>query len=55
MFRTTSGDWHSSICKMPFVPETMTARKLMKIFLRDKRSLAIVVDEFGGTSGIVSL
>jgi CBS domain containing-hemolysin-like protein len=55
MFRNTSGDWHSSICKMPFVPETMTARKLMKIFLRDKRSLAIVVDEFGGTSGIVSL
>ena len=40
---------------MSFVPETMTARKLMKIFLRDKRSLAIVVDEFGGTSGIVSL
>ena len=40
---------------MPFVPETMTARKLMKIFLRDKRSLGIVVDEFGGTSGIVSL
>ena len=55
MFRNTSGDWHLSICKMPFVPETMTARKLMKIFLRDKRSLAIVVDEFGGTSGIVSL
>ena len=55
MFRNTSGDWHSSICKMPFVPETMTARKLMKIFLCDKRSLAIVVDEFGGTSGIVSL
>ena len=55
MFRNTTGDWHTSICKMPFVPETMTARKLMKIFLRDKRSLGIVVDEFGGTSGIVSL
>jgi CBS domain containing-hemolysin-like protein len=55
MFRNTTGDWHTSICKMPFVPETMTARKLMKIFLHDKRSLGIVVDEFGGTSGIVSL
>ena len=55
MFQNTTGDWHTSICKMPFVPETMTARKLMKIFLRDKRSLGIVVDEFGGTSGIVSL
>jgi CBS domain containing-hemolysin-like protein len=55
MFRNSTGDWHTSICKMPFVPETMTARKLMKIFLHDKRSLGIVVDEFGGTSGIVSL
>ena len=55
MFRNTTGDWHTSICKMPFVPETMTARKLMKIFLHDKRSLGIVVDEFGGTSGIVTM
>ncbi len=41
--------------EMPFVPETMTARKLMRIFLQQKKSLSIVVDEFGGTSGIVSL
>ena len=41
--------------KMPFVPETMTGRKLMQIFLQQKKSLAVVVDEFGGTSGIVSL
>ena len=33
----------------------MTAQKLMHIFLQQKRSLAIVVDEFGGTSGLVSL
>ena len=44
-----------SIREMPFVPETMTARKLMQIFLQQKKSLAVVVDEFGGTSGIVSL
>ena len=40
---------------MPFVPETMAARKLMHIFLQQKKSLGIVVDEFGGTSGLVSL
>ncbi len=44
-----------TIREMPFVPETMTARKLMHIFLQQKKSLAVVVDEFGGTSGIVSL
>ena len=41
--------------EMPFVPETMTARKLMRIFMQQKKSLGVVVDEFGGTSGIVSL
>ena len=40
---------------MPFVPETMAARKLMHIFLGQKKSLGVVVDEFGGTSGLVSL
>ena len=40
---------------MPFVPETMAAHKLMQIFLSQKKSLGVVVDEFGGTSGLVSL
>lgn len=40
---------------LPFVPETMAARKLMHIFMQQKKSLGIVVDEFGGTSGLVSL
>ena len=43
------------IQNMPFVPETMAASKLMQIFLQQKKSLGVVVDEFGGTSGIVSL
>lgn len=48
-------DWTDQIREIPIVPETMTAQKLFKIFTTQKKSLAIVVDEFGGTSGIVSL
>lgn len=48
-------DWHDAILTMPFVPETMAARKMMQLFLQQKKSIGVVVDEFGGTSGIVSL
>ena len=41
--------------EISFVPETMLASKLMKQLMQQKRSLAVVVDEFGGTSGLVSL
>lgn len=41
--------------EMPYVPETMAASKLMQTFLQQKKSLAVVIDEFGGTSGLVSL
>ncbi len=54
MFRNQD-TWREHVCKMPFVPETMAAQKLMHIFLQQKKSLGVVVDEFGGTSGIVSL
>ena len=47
--------WQQKICKMPFVPETLSAQKLMKTLMQQKKSLAVVIDEFGGTSGIVSL
>lgn len=47
--------WQQKICKMPYVPETLSAQKLMRRLLQQKKSLAVVVDEFGGTSGIISL
>ena len=33
----------------------MAAKKLMHIFMQQKKSIGVVVDEFGGTSGLVSL
>ena len=48
-------DWRQCIRQLPIVPETMSANKLMKLFMLQKKSLAVVVDEFGGTSGIVAL
>ena len=47
--------YHELVRKISFVPETMLAQKLMKQLMAEKRSLAVVVDEFGGTSGLVSL
>ena len=48
-------DWNEHIQTVPFVPETLAAQKLMKQLMARKKSIAVVVDEFGGTSGIVSL
>lgn len=56
MFRLTAGqDWTKRIREASIVPETMNAQKLLSTFICQKRSLAVVVDEFGGTSGIVTL
>lgn len=54
MFRNPK-DWTKSLRTMIFVPETMAASKMMQTLLAQKKSLGVVVDEFGGTSGLVAL
>lgn len=48
-------NWHDYVRSISIVPETMAANKLMDTFMQDKKSIAVVVDEFGGTAGIITL
>ena len=43
------------LIKIPLVPETMQVERLMNRFIRDQINIAWVVDEYGGTSGIITL
>ncbi len=54
IFRNPS-EIKSCVRKPVIVPETMAANKLLKLFVEEKKNLALVVDEFGGTSGIVTI
>lgn len=54
MFRSSS-EWRSHLRKMTYVPETMAAQRMMQMLLQQKKSIGVVIDEFGGTSGIVCL
>ena len=48
-------DIMSCVRKLAIVPETMTANKLLKLFFDERMNVALVVDEFGGTSGMVTI
>ena len=50
-----SFDWHSLIRPPYFVPEPKLIEDLLKEFQQKRIHFAIVVDEFGGTSGIVTM
>lgn len=46
--------WTSKIIPIPFVPETMAANKVLRMLMEQKKSIAAVVDEFGGTAGVIT-
>lgn len=48
-------DWRDHLKPVIFTPETMLANKMMRRMIAEKRSVCIVIDEFGGTSGLATL
>lgn len=54
MFKNPA-DLHSILLPIPTIPESMSATDLMSKFSKERKSIAWVIDEFGGTSGIVTM
>ena len=48
-------DWKEQIKPVLYTPENMLANVMMRRLLTQKRSIAIVIDEFGGTAGMLTL
>jgi len=55
MNNTDSFKWQSLLRPPYFVPETKKINDLLKEFQQKKIHMAIVIDEYGGTSGIITL
>lgn len=52
---TCPADWTKNVANISFVPESMQASKLMNDLMQQRKSIAVVIDEFGGTSGIITM
>ena len=50
-----SVDWHNRIKPVLYAPENLMANVMMRRLLQQKRSIAVVIDEFGGTAGMLTL
>lgn len=52
---TGPDDIRSVLMEVNFVPETMPLQSLLQNFIRHRSNIAVVIDEFGGTAGVISL
>ncbi|MDE6134216.1 MAG: hemolysin family protein [Muribaculaceae bacterium] len=50
-----SVNWEEKVKPVLFTPENLMANVMMRRLLQQKRSIAIVIDEFGGTAGMLTL
>lgn len=48
-------DWKKRIRPVEFAPESMLANTMMRKMLAEKKSIAVIIDEFGGTGGLITL
>lgn len=48
-------DIKSILRPVSFIPESMPANEILNLLIRERRSIAVVLDEFGGTSGLVTM
>lgn len=48
-------DINSALLPVTYVPETMLAKDVLSILMKKRKSIAVVIDEYGGTSGMATL
>lgn len=48
-------EFRSILRPISFIPESMTADDILKLLIKERRSIAVVLDEFGGTAGLVTI
>jgi CBS domain containing-hemolysin-like protein len=45
----------SILLPIALIPETITANEVLNLFIKERKSVALVVDEYGGTSGLLTV
>jgi len=48
-------DLKAILLPIALIPETITANEILNLFIKERKSIALVVDEFGGTSGLLTV